>query len=262
MSAEQTSPAQSQARSTRRRTELLHQKEAELEKLIKGHKRKEFFQQTIPLLKPIKSYIKRRLRIAYLTLQIRTPVYTSGDILDDVVLSAYQEYEKKPANLSLEEWLYRLANERLGKYLAKETLKDKRRASLEALTQAELRTLEEMPITADADGEVWLPEELDDSEYDKREFYPPTHQSDPEEQLERTEELQQIVRALSHVPEPDRIIFELFVVEGFSKGAVARIMNVSPEEVPHIAERVKAQVRREIGTKGQEATDRPKSKAS
>jgi DNA-directed RNA polymerase specialized sigma24 family protein len=61
------------------------------------------------------------------------------------------------------------------------------------------------------------------------------------------------------VPEPDRIIFELFVIEGFSKEAVARIMNVSPEEVPHIAERVKAQVRREIGTKGQ---GRPKSKAS
>jgi RNA polymerase sigma factor (sigma-70 family) len=262
MGAQRTSSGQIPATSTKKRTKRLDQRQAELEGLVKGRNRKEFFQQIIPLLRPLKSYIKRRLRIAYLTLQIRTPVYTSGDILDDVVLRAYQEYEKKPANLSLEEWLYRLANERLGKYLAKETLKDKRRASLEALTQAELRTLEEMPITADADGEVWLPEELDDSEYDKREFYPPTHQSDPEEQLERTEELQQIVRALSHVPEPDRIIFELFVVEGFSKEAVARIMNVSPEEVPHIAERVKAQVRREIGTKGQGAAGRPKSKAS
>ncbi len=85
---------------------------------------------------------------------------------------------------------------------------------------------------------MWFPEELDDSEYDKRDFSPPTYVSDPEEQLEREEEVQRIVHAFTRGPEQDRLVFELFAIEGFSKDAVARISNISPEEVTHTVERL------------------------
>jgi RNA polymerase sigma factor (sigma-70 family) len=262
MGAEHIPSAQDRTRGTKPRARHLHDKQAQLEQLLDAQDKKEFFKQIIPLLRPLKSYVKRRLRIAYLTSQIRTPLYTSGDILDEVVLQAYEDYDKKPANVSLEEWLYRLANERLEKYLRKRNSTDRRQKSLETLTQRELRSLEEMPITADAEGEAWFPEELDDSEYERRDFYPPSYKSDPEEQLEREEQVQQIVQALSRVPEQDRVVFELFVVEGFSKEAVARISNVSAEEVPRIAQRVKEQVMQELQKKGAEATDNQKRKAS
>jgi DNA-directed RNA polymerase specialized sigma24 family protein len=67
----------------------------------------------------------------------------------------------------------------------------------------------------------------------------------------------QILRALSQVPEGDRIVFELFVIEGFSKEAVAKIVNVPPDEVPRLAEKVKAQVLHELTAEG--AQDKQKA---
>jgi RNA polymerase sigma factor (sigma-70 family) len=224
----------------------LQQKESELGKLSAQQNREEFFKQIIPLLNPLKSYIKRLLRTGYLALQVRTPFYTSADILDQVILRAYGSYDKKPEGLTLEQWLYQIANETVKKYISKEESREARQKSFETLTQAELRTLEEIPFTADADGEVWFPEELDDSEYQPRDFLPPKSPTDPEKQLEREGKVNRILQALSRVPEPDRIVFDLFLVEGFSKEDVAQISHVSPDEVPCIAERVRAHVLREI----------------
>lgn len=224
----------------------LQQKESELGKLSAQQNREEFFRQIIPLLNPLKSYIKRLLRIGYLALQVHTPFYTSADILDQVILRAYRSFDKKPEGLTLEQWLYQIANETVKRYISKQESREARQKSFETLTQAELRTLEEIPFTADAEGEVWFPEELDDSEYQLRDFVPPTSPTDPEKQLEREEKVNRILQALSHVPEPDRIVFDLFVLEGFSKEDVARISHVSPDEVPRIAERVRAQLLHEI----------------
>src|ERR1700704_4086463 len=86
-----TSPDSSVPR-RKQQGEALQQREAKLRRLADQRNKQEFFPQIVPLLQPLKDYIKRRLRIAYLELQIRVPVYTSGDILDKVVLKAYENY--------------------------------------------------------------------------------------------------------------------------------------------------------------------------
>ena len=70
---------------------MLKEREAELRELAFQGKQHEFFGEIIPLLKPLRTYIKRRLRIAYLTQQMRTPVIGSGDVLDDVVRHGLDE---------------------------------------------------------------------------------------------------------------------------------------------------------------------------
>jgi RNA polymerase sigma factor (sigma-70 family) len=235
--------------------EMLKEREAELRELASQGKQDEFFREIIPLLKPLRSYIKRRLRITYLTQQMRTSVIGSGDVLDDVVLKAYEKFNRKPKRLTLQQWLYRLANEELNRYVSKRTSTEKRQQSLESLTKTELRTLEEMPITADADGEVWFPEELDDSEYEALEFLPPAFDDTPEQQLERREQILEIIRTLAKLSERERAVFELYVVEGFSKTAVARISGVPTDEVRRIAERVKEHIRRAIAA-NQESKER------
>jgi RNA polymerase sigma factor (sigma-70 family) len=259
MSAHKSTSPDSRIARREQQGEALQQKEATLRKLADQQDQKQFFQQIVPLLQPLKDYIKRRLRIAYLELDILVPLSTTGDILDEVVLTAYEKYKQKPKDLALEQWLYRITNERLDAYIRRKRRQDPRRRSLEALTQAELRTLEE-PISADAEGEVMLVEDLDDSEYQQPEFTPPAKSdTTPEEELEREEEVEQILQALARVPEQDRLVFQLFSLEGFPKEVVARISDVKPDDVPRIAERVRLQVLREI-----EPTRprRPKSKAS
>jgi RNA polymerase sigma factor (sigma-70 family) len=244
-----TEPQTSRTNAQDRRREQagsLQQQEGNLRKLTAEQNKDDFFKQITPLLQPLKSYIKRRLRIAYLEQEILTPRQTSGDILDQVIFRAYENFEKKPENLTLEHWLYQIANEVLEGYLHKESALEKRRKSLERMEHRERDTLEEMPITADTEGEVWLPEDLDDSEYQRPDFTPPADQDNPEQELERREELVQILQALARVPEPDRIAFDLFAIEGFPKEDVAKIVNIPPNEVPRIAQQVRAQVLREI----------------
>jgi RNA polymerase sigma factor (sigma-70 family) len=226
--------------------EGLGKKEAALGKLVAQQNREEFFHQITPLLQPLKSYIKRRLRVAYLEQEIRTPVYTSADLLDRVIFRAYENYPKKPASLTLEEWLYQLANRIVDAYLSRRKKQDARRRSLKTLNQKELSTLEEIPFTADADNEVWFPEDLDDSEIPPREFNAPVDEDNPEKELEKEEEVSQILEALSQIPERERTVFELYAVEGFPKESVAKIYNIPPDQVPAIAEKVRKQVQESI----------------
>ncbi len=223
--------------------QALRETEPELQRLASEGQKDQFFRQIVPLLQPLKSYIKRRLRIAYLSEEIRTPVATSGDILDDVVLQAYQEYAKRPPDLTLEQWLYQIANRTLDRYLGKQRKTDRSRRSLETLEQSEVGTLEEIPFTADAEGEPWLPEDLDDSEIQPRDLKVPADRDTPEAQLERKEELRQLFDALRQIPERDRTVFDLAVLEGFSCSEVAKMSGIPENEVREIVERVRRQLR-------------------
>ena len=223
--------------------QALRGKEGELRDLASQGKKQDFFNLIAPRLGSLKDYIRRRLRIAYLDEQVRTPVYTTGDILGWVMVWAYENFDRKPKDLTLEEWLYRITNNILDEYLKKRANIDKARRSLQDLNKKELHTLEEVErMTADAEGEPYLVEDLDDGEYQEPSLRPPADVASPAQELERKEEVARILHALSQVPDKDRLIFDLFVMEGFPKEAVARIANIPPDEVPRIVERVRAQV--------------------
>jgi RNA polymerase sigma factor (sigma-70 family) len=224
----------------------LRSNEEDLRRLADRHERQEFFQQILPLLDPLKDYVRRRLRIAYLELAVRTPAETTGDILGRVILMAYRDFGRKPADLSLEQWLYQLADRVLMSYIQSRKRIEMRRRSLERLSKAELRGLEEQ-ITADADAEPWSVEDLDDAEIEQREFMPPADAgNDPETLAELSEEVDVVLQALTTLPERDRAVFELVAVEGFSEDDVSRMYKIRPDEVRQIVERVREKVRQEV----------------
>lgn len=222
--------------------------EARLQELIARGNKEAFFEGITPLLGRLKSFVKRLLRAAYLEREIRTPIYTSDDILNSAILKAYNNFESKPLDLPLEQWLYQLANETLTNYLKGQKSRDSQRRSLETLDQAERRTLEEVEhITTDAEGEVLLDEDLDDAELYEKEFATPAvSDDDPEKLLERKDEVQQIIRALARIPEQERIVFELAAIEGFSSEATARMLNISTSEVERIKNKVRQAVLRQL----------------
>lgn len=122
MNSENASAAKRDQRAPRKGTEAaLRASEPELKRLATEGRQDEFFGQIMPLLGILKSYIKRQLRVAYLDEQIRTPVHTSEDILDVVVLRAYANYLHKPPELTLEQWLYQIANYILEKLLRQQS---------------------------------------------------------------------------------------------------------------------------------------------
>jgi hypothetical protein len=70
--------------------------------------------------------MKRRLRAAYLDQRIRTEVVTSGDLLGSALREAVEELARKPENLSLEEWLYQIANRKVESYIRRREALEKR----------------------------------------------------------------------------------------------------------------------------------------
>lgn len=245
MRAQGTDKPKTLVQRRKRQEEVLQESEADFRSLAADHKEEQFINRLTPLLTSLKSYIKHRLRWAYADGDI-TPIYTSDDLLHEVVLRAYERYAQKTSDLTLEQWVYRLANHTLDEYIRQRKTFDRHRKSLEDVRAKELTGLEEH-ITADAEGEIWAPEDLDDSEYTPPDFTPPADYRTPEEKLEDKGQAQRAVQALSHVPLRERIIFELFVIQGFSKESVANIMDMSSDGVPRIAQKVRAQVLQEIG---------------
>jgi RNA polymerase sigma factor (sigma-70 family) len=238
----------------------LTQNEAHLLRHSTDKNKDEFFRQITPLLQPLKNYIERRLRSAYLFQELRTPIVTSDDLLDDVILEAYRKFETKPKDLTLEMWLYQIANRIVEGYIQRTAPRDARRRSAESLRGRELRTLEELgQVTADTEGEPWLAEDLDDAEYQVPEVSAPTTDETPEERLEKKEQLQMVLDALSDVPQRDLAVFQLHAMEGFSPGEIAKIMNIPPNEVTEIVDRVRKTVLSRLNAAG---VDAPKRKAS
>lgn len=240
--------------------QALTENEADLLKHSTDKEKDEFFARITPLLQPLKDYLERRLRIASLFQQIRTPTITSEDLLDRVILEAYKRFETRPKDLTLEMWLYQIATQVADDYVKRAEKRDARRVSYESLRGRELRTLEELAqVSADAEGEPYLAEDMDDSEYEIPEVNPPTTSETPEENLEKKEELELIVNALSSIPRRDLIVFELYAVEGFSADEVSKIMNITPSEVNEIVSRVRRTALSRLGATG---TNVPKEKAS
>lgn len=94
----------------------------------------------------------------------------------------------------------------------------------------------EEPITADAEGQPWLVEGLDDGEIEQREFkLPADTESDPEKERERA-------------------IFDLVMVERCSEDVVSRMYWIPRGEVRQIAERVREKIRREAASVSQRSS--------
>lgn len=240
---------------SKRQGELLREREDELSSLAREHRKEEFFSRIMPALGPLRAYIERRIRLAAADGEINTTLFNSSDILDEVVLRAYEKHERKPSGLTLEQWLYRLANTVLDEYI-RSARAEKRRVSLEDLRVKELRTLEE-PMTADAEGEPWLVEELDDAEYNLPDFVAPSDRHTPEQRLENKEQLRRMVRALASLPPREQIVFDLIAIERFPEDVVAAIVDLPVDEVERIAEKVRRFVlerfNRDRGSRGSEA---------
>jgi RNA polymerase sigma factor (sigma-70 family) len=226
----------------------LRDSESDLQRMASRGQRNDFFERVMPLLGALREYIERRFRIAYLSQLLAEAAYTSDDLLDEVVLEAYRNYEKKPQGLSLEQWLYRMANEKLDRYFQRMFRRDRHRRSLESLEKKEESTLEER-LSADVEGEVMLEEDLPDTEYHLQpEFTPPAYEADPLERIQRREEMQTIMSALERFSQRERTIFELYAVEGFTPEDIAKIANESPEEVKAIIEQVRQSLRNAVRT--------------
>lgn len=172
----------------------------------------------------LEQFIDRELRYREANGHNIANVVTREEVLDEVVATALSEIDKKPADLNVERWMYRLA--------------------LEAIRRVAHSNREHIPTdgTVNIDGSAEI-QNVSGSDESLLQFHQPDaqlHQEDvipehtygsPEDLAFNDELVEQIERALRSSASEDRQAMMLFALEGFSVEEVAHVTDRTPDQV-------------------------------
>jgi DNA-directed RNA polymerase specialized sigma24 family protein len=229
----------------------------ELMTTLKEYHQKEdrisFFERLIDIAPGLESYVRSQLRIAEQNSLIPAGLYSPEDVLDEVYLYVYEHFDEMPKDESgLRVMLFQLANDRLDTIIQEEVWRHDS-LSLEAVLAEELRQLSEIPqMTTDADGDIVLVEELDDSEIEPQEPRVLLLEESFEDEIigqtgldgaliRGDQKLRQLLaRIYTELPTQSRILFDLWTRGKLTVEEIARVRAIDVGQVKNILGQIRA----------------------
>ena len=212
-----------------------------------------FFEHIIDVAPGLESYVRNRLRTAEQNGLIPADLYSPEDILDEVYLYAYEHFDEMPEDESgLRVMLFQLANDRLDDIIREEAWRHNA-VSLETVLADEMRMMNEIPqMTTDADGDIVLVEELDDSE-----IVPPEprvlllEDSFEDEIIGQTgldaglirgdgAMRQLLARIYADIPAQSRILFDLWTRGKLTVEEIARVRAIDADQVRDVLKQIQS----------------------
>lgn len=187
--------------------------------------RDQFFKTIEPHLDNLNQFVRGEIEYQLATGDLKTEELTSEDVVDGVMLQAFEEYQKNPPKLPLDRWLVMLAM----KYIRNEIRQ--LRQDREEFVHLE----EDIPETPREEEVVTLGEEtLDfyqpDEDLQMEDVVADPTAETPEQIAESHEALQQFVgQSLAELPRAWRDAFVFTRVQGFSTAEIAEIFD-QPEK--------------------------------
>ncbi len=212
-----------------------------------------FFRQIVDVAPGLESYVTNRLRTAERNGLIPADLYSPQDILDEVFLEIYEHFDDMPADeTGLRVTLFQLANEKLDEIIRQESWQQ-HALSLEAILADEMRMLNEIPqMTADADGDIVMVEDLDDAEIEPPEPRALLLEDSFEDEILRQAGLEGVVvkgdralqqllaRVYADLPVQSRIIFDLWTRGKLTMEEISRVRGISIGQVRDTLQRIQA----------------------
>lgn len=189
--------------------------------------RDQFFETIKPHLENFNKFVRGEIEYQLATGDLKTDELTPEDVVDGVVLLAFEEYQKNPPKLPLDRWLVMLAM----KYIRNET------RSLRQDREDFVHLEEDIPETPPEEEVVTLGEEtLDfyqpDEDLQMEDVVADPTAETPEQIAESREALLQFVgQSLTEFPRAWRDAFILTRVQGFSTAEIAEIFDQPEKKV-------------------------------
>ncbi len=200
----------------------------------------------------LRKYIRTKLKIAETKKKIPKGMYTPDDILDEIYLKVFNEFDdsdKNPDSLKLK--LFMITNELLSEKIKTENWRTKK-VDIDEIMKEELKTLEEN-FTVDADGDFVMFDELDDISYKQEEFKPnliilgksleedlikslDLEEKGISEDLEKRKTLGQLYAELSELSQS---ILDLYAFGNLSVEEIAEVQNMKVEDVERFISKIK-----------------------
>lgn len=230
-------------------------KQFEILKKHKINKDRVAFNKVITVLWPnLRKYVDLRLKVYEAKGWLPKNFYQPEDVLTDVYLNAFKEFERIPNPEELKVRLYSWADQIIGDYAVKENkIPDTKKLPVAQLVQEELKSMDEK-LSATADGEPILVTDLqdDDISYEQDEFKPKIYLFDYDSQNAfaqslgltaddfRDEKLRSFFGNIySQLPETIRRILDLNALGGLTYNEIAEIVGIQPDEVEKVIIAVK-----------------------
>ncbi|GIW97638.1 MAG: hypothetical protein KatS3mg111_0971 [Pirellulaceae bacterium] len=207
------------------------------------HRRREaFFRLLKPMISDLKKEVGRQLRFLRDEGLLREHGLTADDVIDDVLVAAWEQYSERPKKIDLHLWLAQLAQQRL------------RRACHEPVEEVLSEAVEPKPI----DEPLTPEEDVDEPDYWLERFETSYFESaledflvDPEsaqwwENLSEEERQSRFQKALAALPEEQRDAIWLSIIAGYDLDEVAVIVGEDPGKLKSLIEEATQTLRQRI----------------
>lgn len=229
-------------RRKRRREDEFHRVRSFLESDVRKGDRASFMELIRPLLRQVADQAHHELLVAQLEGAIRPGELSVSDLVDEVAVRAWENYDHRPTRLNLDQWLLHLLHEVLDEYYQKVSRTD--------------HSVEE-PIPADdpryqtdigwmVENEPYLQNFL--SPLTLYQTLPDHEVPEPWQELAAQEQMQWLVNQLRRFPHPARRAFMLHVVEGWDASEIALLQNRSVDQVREDIDRVRESLRQRLSS--------------
>ncbi|MEA2707640.1 MAG: hypothetical protein QOF78_241 [Phycisphaerales bacterium] len=205
-----------------------------LQALRSENDRDAFFQMLRPLMRQLRDHARRELTLAQLEGTIKQNDLSVGDVLDDVMLRAWDRWDHWPRDEPLDRWLLRLVHEALDERGVEPPDEDEDRDDRYEINDG--WATENNPYWPFGDSLT-----LDD-------VLAAVESPVPVEELTVVEERRMILRELRRLPRDQRRAFVWHAIEGWSVDDIARFQNRSDGEVRADIEGARQTLRQRLGS--------------
>lgn len=197
---------------------------AMLQRDVKGGRREDFFQLLRPQLRVLRPYAQRELRVLELKGALHRGEVEVDDVLDDVLVRAWERFSRRPKNQPLHLWLTGLLHE-----------------AIEGHVEEEPRPHESLEKEVEqADEKEWWTELLGEKEnFTLADLLPDEAGNGALDELEAQEQRDRIMTVLGDVPAAQRQAFLLHALEGYDVAEIAMLQDRPEEQVRQDVEAVR-----------------------
>ena len=183
----------------------------------------------------LERFVEREIRYRVATEQFRADQISREEVIDEVMVSALSREEGKPDELSLESWLYRLALRAI--HRVAEDNADTANVSLDAPAG--------VPNVTGSDENVLQYHQPDDS-LRRESVIRDENVRTPEEIFASEEMVAQLDFVLHEVAPPQREVFVLYALEGFTIEEIARITDLSGDQIRKSIQHARERIQRDL----------------
>lgn len=168
----------------------------------------------------LERFVNRELRYRESSGQLTVNLVSREEVIDEAVVTALSS-EEKPANLSIERWLYRLAIQAINRVAAGNS------ADSSSLPLEEHVGLQNVTGSDEAFLQFHQPGET----LNREDITADQRASNPEELAASDEMIDQLENALHGAKPEEREAFVLFTIEGFTVDEICQVTDRAPEKV-------------------------------